>query len=191
MAKEIGHEGERRLLPPPPESRLVDAARVFGPDDRREIEAAAVAVAVPQVVYVVTMEAAAAIGACDYAAHLADAWIPVGPTAPRGAVMVLEFPAGGERPVFGISGTWTENAAAAKVAFDAVSVTDAAAGVRAALRALAGHPPDRVIPKHVHRGGTATGLAGAFFVVTTMLFVYQRIKEHLESQARRGIRQPG
>lgn len=183
VAQDIGHDEERRLLPPPPASRLVDAARVFGPDERRAIEAEAAVV--PQIVYVVTMEAAAAIGAGDYASHLAKAWIPVGPMAPRGAVMVLEFSAGGEQPVFGFSGTWTENAAAAKVAFDELSATDAAAGVRAALRVLGGHPPQGLKPNPVHRGSTLTGIAGAFFVLTTMLFVYQRVKEHLESRARR------
>ncbi len=183
MAQDAGHDEERRLLPPPPASRLVDAARVFGPDERRAIEAETAAV--PQIVYVVTMEAAAAIGAGDYASHLAKAWIPVGPTVPRGAVMVLEFSADGERPVFGFSGTWTENAAAAKVAFDELAATDAAAGVRAALRTLGGHPPNGVKSNSVHRGSSLTGIAGAFFVLTTMLFVYQRVKEHLESRARR------
>lgn len=189
LAQDMRPEEDRRLLLPPPASRLVDAARVFGPDERRAIEAAAAAV--PQIVYVVTMESSAAIGAGDYASHLAKAWIPVGPMAPRGAVMVLEFSARGEQPVFGFSGTWTEDAAAAKVAFDAVAVADAAAGVRAALRVLAGDPPDGVNSTHVHRGSTAAGLAGAFFVLTTMLFVYQRVKEHLESRARREMRQAG
>ncbi len=183
VAQDKGHDDERRLLPPPPASRLVDAARVFGPDERRAIEAEAATV--PQIVYVVTMEAAAAIGAGDYASHLAKAWIPEGAMAPRGAVMVLEFSARGEQPVFGFSGTWTENAAAAKAAFDEFAATDAAAGVRAALRVLGGHPPYAVKPNPVHRGSTLAGVAGAFFVLTTMLFVYQRVKEHLESRARR------
>ena len=141
----------------------------------------------PQIVYVVTMESAEAIGAVDYASHLAKAWIPEGATAPRGAVMVLEFSARGEQPVFGFSGTWTEKAAGAKVAFDEIAATDAAAGVRAALRVLGGHLPLAVKLNPVHRGSTVTGIAGAFFVLTTMLFVYQRVKEHLESLAKRGM----
>ena len=183
LAEDMGREDERRSLPPPPASRLVDAARIFGPDERRAIEADAAAM--PQIVYVVTMESAAAIGAADYASHLAKAWIPEGAVAPRGAVMVLEFPAGGERPVFGFSGTWAENATAAKAAFDELAATDAAAGVRAALGVLGGHPPIGVKRNPVNRGSTATGIAGAFFVLTTMFFVYQRVKEHLESRAKR------
>ena len=189
LAEEMGHEEERRLLPPPPASRLVDAARIFGPDERRAIEADAAAM--PQIVYVVTMESAAAIGAGEYASHLAKAWIPEGAMVPRGAVMVLEFSARGDRPVFGFSGTWTENAAAAKVAFDALAATDAAAGVRAALGVLGGHPPIGVKRNPVNRGSTATGIAGAFFVLTTMFFIYQRVKEHLESRAKREMELAG
>ena len=183
LAEDMRPEEERRSQPPPPASRLVDAARVFGPDERRAIEADAAAM--PQIVYVVTMESAAAIGAGDYASHLARAWIPEGAMVPRGAVMVLEFSVRGDRPVFGFSGTWTENAAAAKVAFDELAATDAAAGVRAALGVLGGHPPIGVKRNPVNRGSTATGIAGAFFVLTTMFFVYQRVKHHLESRAKR------
>ena len=46
VAQDMGHDEERRMLPPPPASRVVDAARVFGPDDRRAIEAEAAAVRV-------------------------------------------------------------------------------------------------------------------------------------------------
>lgn len=183
LAEEVGHEEKRASLPPPPASRLVDAARVFGPNERRAIEADAASM--PQIVYVVTMESAVGIDAGDYASHLAKAWIPEGAMAPRGAVMVLEFSAHSERPVLGFSGPWTENAAAAKVAFDKLAATDAAAGVRAALGVLGGHPPLGVERNSVHRGSTATGIAGAFFVLTTMFFVYQRVKEHLELRAKR------